>query len=107
MWFNPACFAFPEPGTRGNAKRNSLEGPDYRVVDMGLTKTTPLANGFQLQFRLEVFNLFNRANFDIPANDTDGEAIFDDRGNRLADAGKIFRTVTDGRSWQLALRLFF
>jgi hypothetical protein len=107
MWFNPACFAFPELGTRGNAKRNSLEGPDYRIVDVALIKTTPLLSGFQLQMRLEVFNVFNRANFDIPANNTDGEAIFDDQGNRLADAGKIFRTVTDGRSWQLALRLLF
>ena len=25
VWFNPQCFAFPTPGTRGNAKRNSLE----------------------------------------------------------------------------------
>lgn len=107
MWFNPQCFAFPELGTRGNAKRNSLDGPDYRVVDMALVKTTPIAAGLQAQVRLEVFNVFNRANFDIPANNTDGEAIFDEQGNRLADAGKIFRTVTDGRSWQLALRLLF
>ncbi|HEY8132222.1 MAG TPA: TonB-dependent receptor, partial [Thermoanaerobaculia bacterium] len=107
MWFNPQCFAFPELGTRGNAKRNSLEGPDYRVVDMALVKTTSLSGSMQLQARLEVFNILNRANFDIPANNADGEAIFDDQGNRLPDAGKIFRTITDGRSWQLALRLLF
>jgi hypothetical protein len=70
-------------------------------------KTTPINGGLQAQLRLEVFNVLNRANFDIPANNTDGEAIFDEQGNRLADAGKIFRTITDGRSWQLALRLLF
>jgi hypothetical protein len=107
LWFNPQCFSFPELGTRGNAKRNSLEGPDYRVVDMSLVKTTPISGSLQAQLRLEVFNVLNRANFDIPANNTDGEAIFDDQGNRLADAGKIFRTITDGRSWQLAVRLLF
>jgi len=107
MWFNPQCFSFPELGTRGNAKRNSLEGPDFRVVDMSLVKQTPLTNGVLAQVRVEVFNIFNRANFNIPANNADGEAIFDDQGNRLADAGKIFSTVTDGRSWQLALRLVF
>jgi hypothetical protein len=107
MWFNPACFAFPELGTRGNAKRNSLEGPDYRVVDMSLVKTTPISGAMQAQIRLEVFNILNRANFDIPANNADGEAIFDDQGNRLSDAGKIFRTVTDGRSFQIAVRLLF
>ena len=107
MWFNPQCFTFPELGTRGNAERNSLDGPDYRVVDMAIIKTTPLVSGLQAQLRLEVFNIFNRANYDIPANNPDGEAIFDDAGNRLADAGKIFRTSTDGRSWQLAVRLFF
>ena len=74
---------------------------------MGIVKTTPLAGGLQAQVRFEVFNLFDRANFDIPANNTDGEAIFDDQGNRLADAGKIFRTISDGRSFQLALRLLF
>jgi hypothetical protein len=61
----------------------------------------------QAQIRLEVFNILNRANFDIPANNADGEAIFDDQGNRLSDAGKIFRTVTDGRSFQIAVRLLF
>jgi len=107
MWFNPQCYSFPEPGTRGNAKRNSLDGPDYQVVDMGLVKATQLAGGFQSQLRLEVFNVLDRANFDIPANDPDGQAIFDDQGNRLANAGRIFRTITDGRSFQLALRFLF
>ncbi len=107
QWFNPQCFSFPALGTRGNAKRNSLRGPDLRLVDMALVKTTPLFSGYQAQFRFEVFNVLNRANFDLPANTTDGETIFDETGNRLPDTGKIFITVTDGRSFQLALRLMF
>ena len=107
QWFNPACFTFPALGTRGNAKRNSLRGPDLRLIDMALVKTTLIANGYQAQLRFEVFNLLNRANFDIPSNTTDGETIFDEAGNRLPDAGKIFGTITDGRSFQLAVRLMF
>lgn len=107
QWFNPACYSFPEPGTRGNAKRNSLEGPALRLVDLALVKTTPLINNYDLQLRLEVFNVFDWANFDLPANDPDGAAVFDERGRPLADAGKMFRTVTDGRSVQFAVRLTF
>ena len=107
QWFNPACFVPSAPGTRGNAKRNSLRGPDLRLIDMALVKTTPIANGYQAQLRFEIFNLLNRANFDIPSNTTDGETIFDEAGNRLPDAGKIFGTITDGRSFQLAVRLMF
>lgn len=107
QWFNPACYSFPAPGTRGNAKRNSLEGPALRLVDLALVKTTPLINNYDLQLRVEVFNVFDWANFDLPANDPDGAAVFDERGRPLADAGKIFRTVTDGRSVQFAVRLTF
>ncbi len=107
LWFNPQCFAFPTPGTRGNAKRNSLDGPSLSTVDMALIKSTPLPGGVQVQLRFEVFNLFNRTNFDIPINDPDGSAVFDDKGNRLADAGRISALVTDGRELQFAIRLVY
>ena len=117
MWFNPACYVPSASGTRGNAKRNSLRGPDLRLLDMALVKTTAISAGYQAQVRFEVFNVLNRANFDLPANTTDGETIyscpctFDAAGKpvqkQLPDAGKIFQTVTDGRSFQLALRLLF
>ncbi|HEY3056364.1 MAG TPA: carboxypeptidase regulatory-like domain-containing protein [Thermoanaerobaculia bacterium] len=106
-WFNAACYSFPAPGTRGNAKRNSLRGPDFRTVDMAFVKSTPVVGGYSAQIRFEIFNVFNRANFDLPSNTTDGETIFDETGARLADAGKIFATVGDARSFQLAFRLLF
>ncbi len=117
LWFNPACYVPSAPGTRGNAKRNSLRGPDLRLLDMSLVKTTPISGGYQAQLRFEIFNVLNRANFDLPSNTTDGETIyscpctFDAAGKpvqkQLPDAGKIFSTVTDGRSFQLALRIMF
>jgi hypothetical protein len=70
-------------------------------------KNTPLAGRRSVQLRLEVFNLLNRANFDIPFNDPDGEALFDDQGNRIPTAGKIFATSTDAREMQIAIRFVF
>jgi hypothetical protein len=107
LWFNPLAFAFPGAGFRGNAGRNILESPGLAVVDLSVVKTQKLAGRTSLQLRVEVFNLFNRANFDMPINDPDGSAVFNDQGQRLSDTGKIFSTVTDAREVQLALRLVF
>ena len=107
MWFNPDAFVFPGAGFRGRAGRNILEGPGLATIDLAIVKNTPLAGRRSVQLRLEVFNLLNRANFDIPFNDPDGEALFDDQGNRIPTAGKIFATSTDAREMQIAIRFVF
>ncbi len=106
-WFNPEAFVFPGAGFRGRVGRNILEGPGLATVDLAIVKNQPLSGRRSVQLRLEVFNLMNRANFDIPFNDPDGEAIFDDQGNRIPTAGKIFATSTDAREVQIALRFVF
>jgi hypothetical protein len=68
QWFNTAAFAFPAPGTFGNAGRNILEGPGFQNVNMSLLKTTRLTERVNLQFRAEAFNLFNHPNFNLPDN---------------------------------------
>jgi hypothetical protein len=98
---------FPGAGFRGNAGRNILQGPGFATVDLSIVKTQQLSGRRSLQLRLEVFNLLNRANFDIPFNDPDGAALFDDTGARLPTAGKIFETSTDAREVQIALRFLF
>ena len=107
LWFNPDAFVFPGAGFRGNAARNILEGPGLALVDLSIVKSTRLATGTSLQLRFEVFNLLNRANFDIPFNDPDGEALFDETGARLPTAGRIFETATDAREVQIAVRFLF
>jgi len=67
-WFNTAAFAFPAPGTFGNAGRNILDGPDFQNVNASLMKNTALTERVNLQFRAEVFNLFNHPNFNLPDN---------------------------------------
>jgi hypothetical protein len=56
----------PEPFTFGTAPLNSVVGPGYANVDFALAKTWALAGHTQIEFRWEVFNLLNRANFDLP-----------------------------------------
>jgi len=68
QWFNTAAFAFPAPGTFGNAGRNILDGPGFQNVNVSLMKNTKLTERVNLQFRAEAFNLFNHPNFNLPDN---------------------------------------
>ncbi len=68
QWFNTAAFAFPPRGTFGNAGRNILDGPGFQNVNASLVKNTALSERYNLQFRAEVFNLFNHPNFNLPDN---------------------------------------
>ena len=67
-WFNTDAFAFPAPGTFGNAGRNILDGPGYQNFNASLVKNTALTEDVNLQFRVETFNLFNHPNFNLPDN---------------------------------------
>ena len=106
-WYNVNAFAYPGAGFRGSAGRNILEGPGLATVDLSIVKLQKLSGTRNIQVRFEVFNLFNRANFDIPFNDQDGQAVFDETGVRLPTAGKIFETSTDAREAQVAVRFAF
>ena len=64
-WFHTSAFALPAPFAFGSAPRNSVIGPDYVNLDFALAKTWALS-GSRLEFRWEIFNLLNRANFDLP-----------------------------------------
>jgi hypothetical protein len=94
-WFDTAAFTLPAPFTFGSAARNSVAGPGFANVDFSLAKTWALGGTSQLEFRWEVFNLLNRANFDLP------NRIF---GN--PNFGRIF-SARDPRQMQFGLRLAF
>src|SRR5207237_5729773 len=63
---NPAAFATPAPGTFGNLARNALRGPGFWQSDLILNKRIPLTETVKLEFRTEIFNIFNHANFANP-----------------------------------------
>ncbi|MBI4443016.1 MAG: TonB-dependent receptor [Acidobacteria bacterium] len=100
----PDCAA-PATCTRrvfGNLGRNTLTGPGLLTFDLNLMKNTKLTERAQLQFRAEFFNLFNRANFDLP-----NTTVFLAGSNRDATAGRITATATKSRQIQFALRFIF
>lgn len=65
---NAAAFATPAPGTFGNVPRNFLRGPNFNQFDLVFNKKFKFSEQTNLEFRTEIFNVFNRANFDIPGS---------------------------------------
>jgi hypothetical protein len=84
--FDTGAFTLPAPGTFGNAGRNIIVGPGFYVVDFSLTKTTKITEKVSLQFRGEIFNLFNRANLSPPIVDL---------GSGSGPINPAFGTITD------------
>ena len=64
-WFNTAAFSMPAFGTFGNSGRNTVEGPGFKNLSLGIAKLVPLGDA-RLQLRFETFNLFNTTNYDLP-----------------------------------------
>jgi hypothetical protein len=90
-FFDTNCFAAPAVGVLGNAPRTILFGPGRWNLDMGLTKRFD-----KFQFRAEIFNVFNHAQFAAPGT-AFGSPTF----------GVITSTVKGSRQVQLALKYVF
>lgn len=113
-WLNPAAFAAPMPGTFGNLPRNFLRGPEFWQVDFMASKDFRLGNNQGLQFRVEIFNIANRLNYESPAATLPAGTI----GQPFTDAqagtfgymlGPLNRTVGLGtaRQTQISIRYLF
>ena len=108
QWFNPAAFVLQLAGTFGNTGRSDFIGPNLRTLDLSLTKQArwgALGRNGRIDFRIEAFNVLNRANFGNPelrafAGQADNEAV-------LATFGRISNTVTSSRQIQLGIRAVF
>ena len=64
---NPAAFAIPAPGTFGDLPRNALRGPNFRQFDVVFNKRFPITESTNIEFRTEIFNIFNFTNFAVPS----------------------------------------
>ena len=68
-FLNPAAFAIPAPGSFGNLRRGQLRGPGFKQVDLSIGKVFEIMREdtpHSIEFRAEIFNLFNTTNFRNP-----------------------------------------
>jgi hypothetical protein len=103
-YIDPASFAVPERFTLGTLPRNTITLPGIATVDLSFVKMARIP-GAQIQFRAEVFNALNRANFGNPnltiysgtaANPTLSPTF-----------GRITSTRTSARQTQLGVKIIF
>jgi hypothetical protein len=68
QWFDPKAFIAPpnNSGFFGNVGRDSYTGPGLGTWDFSVLKDTHIFERLNLQFRAEIFNLLDRANFNTP-----------------------------------------
>ena len=62
QWFNPAAFVDPAPGTYSPTRRGQNFNPGYEDFDVAAIKTTQIAERVNLQFKANMYNLFNHTN---------------------------------------------
>ena len=65
---NPAAFTIPLAGEFGDLPRNALRGPSFWQADLIFNKRIPFGERVKLEFRTEVFNIFNKTNFALPSS---------------------------------------
>jgi hypothetical protein len=111
-WFNAAAFTAPPAYTYGNSGRNIIGGPGTNEIDLSLFKVIPLPwrEGMRLEFRSEVFNLFNKPQFDNPneSGASSGAATIGVPGAAALNyAGNPAFFQRTSREIQLALKLYF
>ena len=93
-WFDPTAYAAPTPARLGTCGRNTLRGPNITNFDVAVARTFDyFGEGRNLEFRWEVFNVFNTPQFGLP-----------DRNISGTSAGRISTLAGDPRVMQFALK---
>lgn len=108
LFFNPAAFCAPGtagcagPAVFGNLGRNVITGPDFNNFDFSIMKTTRVNEYFKIQFRTEIFDIFNHPNFGQPGRvvGTQNFGVIQDTRFGTGDAGS-------SRQIQFAIKILF
>jgi hypothetical protein len=94
-WFNKSAFVAPAPLTFGSCGKNLITGPGTTNMDFMVGKVFQPLERLRIQFRAEVYNIFNHPNFNAP-NGTFGSPLF----GQISSAG-------DARETQFAVKILF
>ncbi len=95
-WFNTSAFAQPAALKFGTGGRGILRSDGIVNFDMSLLKNVPFGDSKNFQLRVELFNLFNHANFGLPGRAYGG-----------AGFGVVSSTSMAARTIQVGMRLVF
>jgi Carboxypeptidase regulatory-like domain len=109
QWFNPAAFIAPpsNSGFYGNVGRDTYTGPGLATWDFSVLKDTAIRERLNLQFRAEIFNLLNRANFNTPNLIVFTPPTATNPSGLSGTAGAITSTSTTSRQVQFGLKLLW
>ncbi len=121
QWLNTNAYSQPADGTFGNVTRNNVFGPGFSDVDLSVFKTTKIhIRDFpvSLQFRAEMYNLFNRINLASPSCNQLCNDFWDGSSDFAGAFGSTSSTIGSGNyspgigpgepfNTQLALKLIF
>ena len=100
-YYDPSAFIVPLNGTYGNVGRDVLRGPGLADLDLSFSKRIPISERLNLQFRGELFNILNHANFNAP-----NPIVFTTAtGGPSPTAGVITSTTTTSRQIQFGLKV--
>jgi len=99
---NPAAFAEPQFTRPGTIRRNQFYGPGYVDFDLAFAKKTKLTERFELEFRMEGYNIFNHPHFEQPDN-----AFFSPTFGLISNTQSRPDGTTSSRQLQTALKLNF
>jgi hypothetical protein len=108
LYFDPCAYTIPTAGFLGTAGRDMLRGPGFGELDFSVVKDTKLGllgESGALQFRAEIFNITNHANFSLPNRVT--YAGNTSVQSPTSTAGVISTTSGTSRQVQLALKVLF
>jgi Carboxypeptidase regulatory-like domain len=95
QWFNKDAFQPTTDGSFGTAGRNIITGPGFQNLDFALSRNFSVSERVRIQFRTELFNAFNHANFNYPDSTFNASSF-----GRIASA-------LDPRQIQFGLKIIF
>jgi hypothetical protein len=105
----PWLPAYPCFNLRGNSGRNIVTSPGVTELDFSVFKNNyfkSISERFNIQFRAEIFNILNHANFAPPITPVNTD-IFDGTGALSGGVGQLTKTTTTAREIQFAIKVIF
>jgi hypothetical protein len=96
------------------AERGACEGPDYSQFDLSLYKNLPMGDRVNVQFRFEIFNIFNETNWINVDTNWEGTTTYDDdtaptvvTGSTPSQNFGVASAARDAREMQLGVKITF